>query len=82
MKLSPTADDSRAFLLNLLDQLESLKASLSDQEAITNDIVAQAYVTNFADRVFVGADNEDRQGNASRYVMRASKARAVGLQID
>lgn len=67
MNLSPTADDSRVFLLNLLDQLEALKSSLADQEAITNDIVAQAYLTNFAERVFSGADNEDRQGSATRY---------------
>lgn len=68
MHLSPAQEDSRAFLLTLLDQLEALKADLAQHEAISNDIVGQAYVSNFADRVFAGADQEDRTGSATQSV--------------
>ena len=45
-----------------------LKAELSAQEAVQSETVAYAYVENFALRIFLGADNEDRQGHATKYV--------------
>lgn len=38
-------------------------------EAITDDNVASAYVENFALKVFIQADNEDRNGKATRSVL-------------
>lgn len=47
--------------------IQQLKAELSEQEAVKSETVAYAYVENFALRIFLGADNEDRQGHATRY---------------
>jgi len=41
-----------------------MKALLKDNDAVTNEIAGQAYVENFALRVFNGADDEDRAGKA------------------
>ncbi|WFD20132.1 hypothetical protein MCAP1_002376 [Malassezia caprae] len=67
--------EAQAFLLPLMDELEQvclqtltqLKATLSENEAVTNDAIGQTYIENFALQVFLGADNEDREGKASRY---------------
>ena len=40
---------------------------LSQNESVTNDIVGSAYIENFALKVFNNADNEDRNGFASKY---------------
>jgi hypothetical protein len=42
------------------------KAALSDNDAVINDTVALAYLENFALRVFLCADNEDRDAKATR----------------
>ncbi|OAD80763.1 hypothetical protein PHYBLDRAFT_104637 [Phycomyces blakesleeanus NRRL 1555(-)] len=65
----PNNKDTNAYLSHLLDSLEKLKAALgTDNEAIVDDIVGYAHVENFALKVFLNADNEDRSGNASKYV--------------
>ncbi|EPQ28885.1 uncharacterized protein PFL1_03686 [Pseudozyma flocculosa PF-1] len=58
--------ESKQFLFSLLDTLEALKAQLADNDAVTNDIASAAYVENFALKVFVQADNQDRAGRATR----------------
>lgn len=35
---------------------------------MTNDIAGHAYLENFALNIFLGADNEDRDGRANKYV--------------
>jgi vacuolar protein sorting-associated protein VTA1 len=66
--LKPTQPDSRAFLLDMLDNLETLKAELADNDAVTNEVAGAAYIANFADGIFKSADDEDRDGKASKYV--------------
>lgn len=58
--------ESKMYLLTLMDTLEDLKSKLADNDAVTNDAASSAYVENFALKVFVGADNEDRSGKATR----------------
>jgi len=41
---------------------------MAGNEAITNDTVGYAQVENFALKVFVNADNEDRAGKANKFV--------------
>jgi vacuolar protein sorting-associated protein VTA1 len=40
---------------------------LGNNEAITNDTIGYAHIENFALKIFISADNEDRTGNASKY---------------
>ena len=57
---------ARDYLLSLLTLLEGTKKEIGPNDAIDNEIVAAAYVENFALRVFGVADSEDRAGNAAR----------------
>ena len=42
------------------------KKALAGNEAITNDVVGYAHVENFALKIFVNADNEDRADLSSK----------------
>ena len=39
---------------------------MAGNEAILNDVVGYAHIENFALKIFVNADNEDRAGKASK----------------
>lgn len=56
----------RGYLSPLLTVLETMKKEIGSNDAIDNDIVAAAYVENFALRVFGVTDSEDRAGKATR----------------
>ncbi|CAG8492404.1 17853_t:CDS:2 [Racocetra persica] len=43
--------ESKAFLARLLDVLEEEKKALHDNEAVTNDVVGEAYVENFGIKI-------------------------------
>ena len=43
-----------------------MKAELSNNDAVSHEAVAAAYVENFALKVFGQADKEDRAGKATR----------------
>ena len=45
-----------------------MKAELSNNDAVSHEAVAAAYVENFALKVFGQADKEDRAGKATRCV--------------
>ena len=57
---------ARAYLSPLLTLLESMKKEIGPNDAIDNDVVASAYVENFALKVFGMTDSEDRAGKATR----------------
>jgi len=46
-----------------MDWLESAKKENSDNESITNEVAAQAYLENYALKLFSYADKQDRDGN-------------------
>jgi vacuolar protein sorting-associated protein VTA1 len=41
--------------------------ALADHEAIQNDTIGYAHVENFALKIFLNADNEDRNGAATKF---------------
>ena len=45
-----------------------VKTDLGPNDAVHDEPASAAYVENFALRVFAGADNEDRNGNITKYV--------------
>ncbi|RHZ84818.1 hypothetical protein Glove_74g185 [Diversispora epigaea] len=73
--------ESKAFLAKILDLLEQEKKNIGDNEAVTNDIAGEAYVENFALKVFLNADNEDRAGKASRKTAKNFLAAAIFLEL-
>ncbi|TPX34335.1 hypothetical protein SmJEL517_g02940 [Synchytrium microbalum] len=60
--------EGKSFALALMDTLEQEKKQLSNSEALSNDVVGFAHVENFALKIFLNADNEDRAGKASKQV--------------
>ncbi|KAI7868603.1 Vta1 like-domain-containing protein [Spinellus fusiger] len=78
----PKTEQTTAYLSHLLDSLEHLKSTLGDfKEAITDDLVGYAHVENFALKVFLNADNEDREGKASKKTAKTFVAASVFLEI-
>ncbi|KAJ3085339.1 hypothetical protein HK102_000088 [Quaeritorhiza haematococci] len=75
------AKDSQEFLLKLMDALEKDKQNLVGNEAITNDVVGYAHIENFALKIFVGADNEDRSGKATKLTAKKFLAASIFLEL-
>lgn len=50
-------------ILAIMDWLETTKKNNSDNETITNETAAQAYLENYALKLFLYADKHDREGN-------------------
>ena len=44
-----------------------MKEEHANNEAVTEDAAASAYVENFGLKIFATADTEDRKGKATRY---------------
>ncbi|TPX49843.1 hypothetical protein SeLEV6574_g01236 [Synchytrium endobioticum] len=73
--------EGKAFLLDLMDSLEKEKKELGTSEAITNDVVGYAHVENFALKIFLNADNEDRAGKASKKTAKTFLAASLFLEL-
>ncbi|KAJ3036196.1 hypothetical protein HDV00_002992 [Rhizophlyctis rosea] len=73
--------ESQAFLLHLMDDLEKERKVVGTNEAITNDVVGYAHIENFALKIFLNADNEDRNGGASKKTAKTFLAAAIFLEL-
>lgn len=69
LKLSTKTTEETGFLLKLMDWLEKTKKELHDNEAITNDVAAQAHLENWALKLFLYADKSDRASNFGKNVI-------------
>lgn len=72
---------SRTLLLNLLNALERLKAQIGPNDAIDIEAASAAFVENFALRVFRMADDEDREGHATRSTAKKFLAAANFFEV-
>lgn len=63
--------DEKAFLLTLMDWLESVKKSNKENESITSETVGQAHLENYAHKLFTYADQQDRASNFGKNVVKA-----------
>uniref|UniRef100_A0A8R1TXG2 Golgin-84 n=1 Tax=Onchocerca volvulus TaxID=6282 RepID=A0A8R1TXG2_ONCVO len=71
MNIDKKSAEALQYLTSLLSILEDMKKKLSGQEALTQDLVAQAHIENFAMKLFDYADKNDRQSNFTKGVVRA-----------
>ncbi|XP_043193467.1 vacuolar protein sorting-associated protein VTA1 homolog isoform X1 [Amphibalanus amphitrite] len=62
------SNESLAILIPLMDWLENTKKASTANEAIVQDVVAQAHVENYANRLFLWADKEDRAARFNKSV--------------
>ncbi|XP_045765067.1 vacuolar protein sorting-associated protein VTA1 homolog [Maniola jurtina] len=58
-------------LMAIMDWLEEAKKIYKDNEAISNEVVAQAHLENYALRLFLFADKQDREQNYGKNVVKA-----------
>ena len=68
LKIDKKSEDAMKLLLSLMDWLEKQKTAMADNESITNEMAAQAYLENYALKVFLWADGQDRAGIFNKYV--------------
>ncbi|KAH0951849.1 hypothetical protein HN011_000430 [Eciton burchellii] len=71
LKLSSKTSEDTNFLMKLIDWLEKTKKIQHDNEAITNEVAAQAHLENWALKLFLYADKNDRAGNFSKNVIQS-----------
>lgn len=63
--------DEKAFLLKIMDWLESFKKAHKDNDSVNNETVAQAYLENYAHKLFSFADARDRSADFGKNVVKA-----------
>ncbi|PSN54559.1 Vacuolar protein sorting-associated protein VTA1 [Blattella germanica] len=63
LKVDRKSDEAKALLTALMDWLETNKKALADNEAISHELAAQAHIENYALKLFVYADTQDRAAN-------------------
>ncbi|XP_038150218.1 vacuolar protein sorting-associated protein VTA1 homolog [Cyprinodon tularosa] len=71
MKLDSKTPECRKFLVKLMDQLETMKKELSDNESIGQEVVGNAHIENYALKLFLYADNEDRAGRFHKNMIKS-----------
>ncbi|XP_061610923.1 vacuolar protein sorting-associated protein VTA1 homolog isoform X5 [Phyllopteryx taeniolatus] len=81
MKLDSKTPECRKFLVKLMDQLESMKMELSDNESITQEVVGNAHIENYALKMFLYADNEDRAGRFHKNMIKSFYTSSLLLDV-
>ncbi|KAK6033862.1 hypothetical protein COOONC_28628 [Cooperia oncophora] len=71
MHLDKSSPEALKFLTGLLSTLETIKKQLVGNEAITNEVVAQAHLENFALKLFNFADVREKAGQVDKSVVHA-----------
>lgn len=71
LKASKQLPDETKLLLAIMDWLEQTKKDHADNEAITNEVAAQAHLENYALKLFLFADKQDREANFGKNVVKA-----------
>ncbi|XP_051909334.1 vacuolar protein sorting-associated protein VTA1 homolog [Hippocampus zosterae] len=81
MKLDSKTPECRKFLVKLMDQLESMKTELSDNDSITQEVVGNAHIENYALKMFLYADNEDRAGRFHKNMIKSFYTASLLLDV-
>jgi len=81
LSIDKSSKEALAVLLPLMDWLEKEKVDKKEQEAISNEIVASAHVENYAMRLFVTADKQDRAGNFGKNVVKCFYSAGVLFDV-
>ncbi|XP_043551267.1 vacuolar protein sorting-associated protein VTA1 homolog [Chiloscyllium plagiosum] len=71
MKIDSKTPECHKFLVKLMDQLETMKKQLGDNESITQDVVGNAHIENYAYKMFLYADTEDRAGRFHKNMIKS-----------
>lgn len=66
LKLDKSSPEAKKVLVSLMDWLEKTKSAQKDNEAVAHDIPAQAHLENYALKLFLWADSQDREANFNK----------------
>ncbi|KAG9347536.1 hypothetical protein JZ751_005104 [Albula glossodonta] len=81
MKLDSKTPECRKFLVKLMDQLETMKKELSENESISQEVVGNAHIENYALKMFLYADNEDRSGRFHKNMIKSFYTASLLLEV-
>ncbi|XP_075968231.1 vacuolar protein sorting-associated protein VTA1 homolog isoform X3 [Anarhichas minor] len=81
MKLDSKTPECRKFLVKLMDQLETMKKELGDNDSISQEVVGNAHIENYALKMFLYADNEDRQGRFHKNMIKSFYSASLLLDV-
>uniref|UniRef100_A0AAY5KCT7 Vacuolar protein sorting-associated protein VTA1 homolog n=1 Tax=Esox lucius TaxID=8010 RepID=A0AAY5KCT7_ESOLU len=81
MKLDSKTPECRKFLVKLMDQLETMKKELADNDSITQEVVGNAHIENYALKMFLYADNEDRSGRFHKNMIKSFYTSSLLLDV-
>jgi len=68
LKIDKTSPEAKKLLFFLMDWLEAEKSKQRENEAIIHEIPAQAHLENYALKLFLWADQQDRAAVFNRWV--------------
>lgn len=81
MKLDSKTPECRKFLIKLMDQLETMKKELGDNDSISQEVVGNAHIENHALKMFLYADNEDRAGRFHKNMIKSFYSASLLLDV-
>ncbi|XP_055728705.1 vacuolar protein sorting-associated protein VTA1 homolog [Salvelinus fontinalis] len=81
MKLDSKTPECRKFLVQLMDQLETMKKELTDNDSISQEVVGNAHIENYALKMFLYADNEDRSGRFHKNMIKSFYTSSLLLDV-
>ncbi|XP_035473193.1 vacuolar protein sorting-associated protein VTA1 homolog isoform X2 [Scophthalmus maximus] len=81
MKLDSKTPECRKFLIKLMDQLELMKKDLGDNDSISQEVVGNAHIENYALKMFLYADNEDRAGRFHKNMIKSFYTASLLLDV-
>ncbi|KAL0967442.1 hypothetical protein UPYG_G00252280 [Umbra pygmaea] len=81
MKLDSKTPECRKYLVKLMDQLETMKKELADCDSITQEVVGNAHIENYALKMFLYADNEDRSGRFHKNMIKSFYTSSLLLDV-
>lgn len=70
LAIDKSSKEALAVLLPLMDWLEKEKGNNKENDAIANEVVASAHVENYAMKLFLAADKQDRASNFGKNVVK------------
>ncbi|XP_032399734.1 vacuolar protein sorting-associated protein VTA1 homolog isoform X1 [Etheostoma spectabile] len=81
MKLDSKTPECRKFLVKLMDQLETMKKELADNESISQEVVGNAHIENYALKMFLYADTEDRAARFHKNMIKSFYSASLLLDV-
>ncbi|XP_043914830.1 vacuolar protein sorting-associated protein VTA1 homolog isoform X2 [Protopterus annectens] len=81
MKIDSKSPECRKFLSKLMDQLETLKKQLAGNESVAQEVVGNAHVENYALKLFLYADSEDRSGRFHKNMIKSFYTSSLLLDV-